>query len=88
MLSKGGRKFATVVAVFALSQGNLIAGLISEGTWERVLLGVALLYIGGNVAQKYLQNGNSHATLFRPPEQRQVGFGSPDPGDDPSDGDH
>jgi hypothetical protein len=55
-LSKRGRKFAVTIAVIALAQANLIAGIIGEYTWREVVLGVALVFVGGTVAQKWSEN--------------------------------
>jgi hypothetical protein len=54
-----------------------------------VVLGVALLYIGGNVAQKYIkQNGNgNHGLSIRNPQQPEPGASTPIPSGDPSESD-
>lgn len=72
LLGSGGRKFAVVIAVLAFAQANLIGGLISESTWREVVLGIALVFIGGNVAQKYSEHKTkvTHARegLAAPPD--------------------
>jgi hypothetical protein len=62
-LSARGRKFAITISVIALAQANLIGGLIGETTWREVVLGIALVFVGGSVAQKWSEHktGLQHA---------------------------
>ena len=50
--SVGGRKFVFAVGVVALSFILVVLGLMGEANWVMLCLGVAGMYIGGNVAQK------------------------------------
>lgn len=48
----GGRKFVFAVGVVILSFILVVLGLMGEANWVTLCLGVAGMYIGGNVAQK------------------------------------
>ena len=50
--SVGGRKFVCAVGGVALSFSLVVLGLMGEAIWVMLCLGVAGMYIGGNVAQK------------------------------------
>ena len=61
MNSVGGRKFIVVVLSVVLASILVWFAKISDSTFGTVIVSVVLGYMGGNVAQKWVNKGETNA---------------------------
>ena len=57
----GGRKFIAVILVIVLVATLVWFAKISDSTFGTVIISVVLGYMGGNVAQKWVNKGETNA---------------------------